>query len=149
MEFTVFTNHLLFTLQILTHVPMFHSLIFKFKYILLPQVHSQTFTFNQTVKIIFQTVCQTLTKVFSTPNIHHDVILPEPLEPGLLYHKQTSSYHWRPGKHNTLSCKLICAHVNVEILHFEILQKYFQLKYLLLACIYVGLTDMNEIKTIK
>ena len=67
----------------------------------------------------FATLCHSHTKVFSAPNVHHDVILPKPLEPGLLYHKQTSGYHWCPEKHNPLSyIKLICVNVNAVVLRY-------------------------------
>ena len=99
-----FTKHLLFSLRIYTSKFYYHWLIAR---LLIKQLNH------------FATVCHSHTKVFSAPNVHHDVILPKPLEPGLLYHKQTSGYHWRPEKHNPLSyIKLIYFNVNVELLRY-------------------------------
>jgi len=37
-----------------------------------------------------------LTKIFTSPHIHHHVIFPELLKVQFVDHKQTSCYHWCP-----------------------------------------------------
>ena len=38
-----------------------------------------------------------LTKILSPPDVHLGIILPQVVEPGLVDHKDSSSYDWRPG----------------------------------------------------